>query len=670
MSVNFGAGLAPAPNNPNANDAPTPPHPVAPPPHLVALPNAPIMGVVAAAASPLEAPVGGDAVVSSTQPTLNARQSLAVNLKKLRDEWNRVEKAILEGDLKLVHRMLDEGLVPCVNEGNDGCGPVYISMPGKLFRHLQDIDLFDRFIDLFTRHSMQEDLYLDTIQAGNAILLRRLIQSGVEGWQDYSSQVEGLMISSIIRGDAKQVDACFQLTKEAYPNLKLTWSDIWRDSLKSMTYSPSAEVVAVLIRYLKHPKLSNASLVEMFKVAAEAGDHRLVSSMLAWLGGSIGTFVGTPLWRQEQPKFLPETLATLLKGGFPQQAISLPSPEKPNAQALQIVLYGPQLSTSPFAKMLVSAGCSSNKIMNFIFCTALDVEIGPFPGKLPKRALVRHQGSTTKGLFQNGLAAPLAIKIAQKMSDYLSLCKHSFKDSAPGLPFLACLSECLHPDAVAPLQDQLSIEQATIIRDASLAVLEEQFGGPIGFYGRILACIELDGSVNTKKLRNIYQHDVGLPANIVAQIGTTLKALCVEVMASAVPSSLIKPGMTGADLQAAFHRWIQQGVAQLMINRLPQDLRLNIAKHDWNKVRDDSDSDSDDDDKINPVALAELVSPINYLVTSVISQYGELLAENIEANSTAMVEACRALPADAFKQSAFGDSELSSDDEDSSSSES
>jgi hypothetical protein len=68
--------------------------------------------------------------------------------------------------------------------------------------------------------------------------------------------------------------------------------------------------------------------------------------------------------------------------------------------------------------------------------------------------------------------------------------------------------------------------------------------------------------------------------------------------------------------------------------------------------------------------LAELVSPINYLVTSVISQYGELLAENIEANSTAMVEACRALPADAFKQSAFGDSELSSDDEDSSSSES
>jgi hypothetical protein len=130
-------------------------------------------------------------------------------------------------------------------------------------------------------------------------------------------------------------------------------------------------------------------------------------------------------------------------------------------------------------------------------------------------------------------------------------------------------------------------------------------------------------------------------------------------MASAVPLNLIKPGMTGADLQAAFHRWIQQGVAQRIVNRLPQDLGLSIAKRDWNDV--DEDSDIDDEDR--QVALVELISPLNYLVTSVISQYSADLAENIEANSTAMVEACRALPADGFRVISRYGAELDSSDD-------
>jgi hypothetical protein len=130
-------------------------------------------------------------------------------------------------------------------------------------------------------------------------------------------------------------------------------------------------------------------------------------------------------------------------------------------------------------------------------------------------------------------------------------------------------------------------------------------------------------------------------------------------MASAVPLNLIKPGMTGTDLQAAFHRWIQQGVAQRIVNRLPQDLGLSIAKRDWNDV--DEDSDIDDEDR--QVALVELISPLNYLVTSVISQYSADLAENIEANSTAMVEACRALPADGFRVISRYGAELDSSDD-------
>jgi hypothetical protein len=170
--------------------------------------------------------------------------------------------------------------------------------------------------------------------------------------------------------------------------------------------------------------------------------------------------------------------------------------------------------------------------------------------------------------------------------------------------------------------------------------------------------------------------------HIVQQIGDTLKTLCAEVMASAVPLNLIKPGMTGVEFQVAFHRWIQQGVAQRIVNRLPQDIGLSIAKRDWEYVADNIDNEDgedpvalweyvagsiDNEDGEGPVALAELISPINYLVTSVISQYGADLAENIDANSERMVEACRALPADAFQRLGRDDADSDSSDDGSSS---
>jgi hypothetical protein len=266
-------------------------------------------------------------------------------------------------------------------------------------------------------------------------------------------------------------------------------------------------------------------------------------------------------------------------------------------------------------------------------------------------------------LFRNGLAAPLAIQLAQKMSDFLKLSGLSAVNGPNRLGYIACLNECLHPDAVNPLRDSLSIAQATVIHDASLAVLEEQFSGPVGFYSRALACIRTDGSIDITKLNLIYGTVMGLPMKIVQQIGATLETVCDEVMASPMPINLIKPGMTCADFKAAFHRWIQQGVAQRMINRLPQDLGLSIAKRDWNDFGEDSDINYKNDQ----VALAELMSPVNYLVTSVISQYGGLLAEDVEANSIAMVEACRALPPDAFRQISHYDAELDSRDASSSS---
>jgi hypothetical protein len=650
MSVNFGAGLAPAPNNLNANDAPPPQQPVA-------QPNAPTVGATAATVSPLTTPPADGSALDSTDPTLTHRQSHRLALNKLREDWIRVEKAIQEGDLKLVNHMLNEGLVPCLVEEDASGRSVWTQVPRDLFKHLHDLDLFDRFINLFEKHQLEESLYQYTIDAGNCVMLRRLVQSGVKGWQTVSQHFDRLISDAMSRGNAKQLNALLQLQKESYPTFHLDWSDVWFNSSRSTKNSQSVEVIAVLIRHLKPSTFSLGCQAEMFHRAAEMGDHHLVTALVEWLGDDIDTFSESPFWQSEQGTFSSETLATIVRGGFPIEGIRLPPPEQKNAQELQIVLYGPKLSKSPFAQMLVTAEDSSNKIINFVFCKALNVTVDPFLDRLPLRTQSRGEAKIAIDLFRNGLAAPLAIKLSKKMIDFLMLARRNLIYASHGLAYLACLNECLHPDTVDPFQDQLSIEQAKVIHDASLAVLEEKFGGPIGFFSRALACIGIDGSVDAKKLSIIYRYDIGLPENIVAQIGATLKALCAEVMASAVPLSLFKPGMTGADVQAAFHRWIQQGVAQRIVNRLPQDLGLSIAKRDWDN--DDSDIDS----KHALVTLAELTSPLNYLATSVISQYSAELAENIEVNSTAMVEACRALPPDAFRRISQYDTELDSSDE-------
>jgi hypothetical protein len=158
---------------------------------------------------------------------------------------------------------------------------------------------------------------------------------------------------------------------------------------------------------------------------------------------------------------------------------------------------------------------------------------------------------------------------------------------------------------------------------------------------------------------------MGLPAKIVQQISATLKILCAEVLTIALPLNLFKPGMTRAEFQAAFHRWIQQGVAQRIVNQLPRDLGLGIAKRDWNDLPNIIGTDSDDENY--QVQVAELISPVNYLGTSLINQYSENLAENIEASSERMVEACRALPPDAFQPICHDDTDSDTSDNDSSS---
>ena len=658
MSVNFGAGVAAAPNQPNVDGAPPPQQPLAPAHH-------PSVTTVAAAVSLLNAPPVDDSPLSSSNPMLASRASFHAAMNKLSADWASVEKAIREGDLQRVHRMLDQGLLPCVILEDESGQTVSTSFPDDLFEHLHDIELFDRLIDLFTRHDLQSELNGLTMQTANSSLLKRLAQSNLEGWRCVSSGLERLLSSAIVRQDAKQLDGLLKLKKELFSTAKLKWDRLWFDSSRSLSDTSGSEGIAVLVSHTKPSEFSHRCVADMFYRAAEAGDDRLVRSLVEWLGDDTDAFFGSSEWESKRYTLSIDGFTTIVKGGFPQEGMSLPPPKQTKAQEFQLILYGPTLSRSPFAHTVGAADASPNAIINFVFCKSLDVTKGPFLNDLSLTTQLRYEGHIATDLFRSGLAAPLAIKLARKTIDFLSLSRLTIVSGAHGLSYLAYLNECLHPDALSPLEDSLSIAQAKIIHDASLAVLEEQFGGPIGFYSRALACIKTDGSIDISKLSLIYQRVMGLPAKIVQQISATLKTLCAEVLTSALPLNLFKPGMTGAEFQAAFHRWIQQGVAQRIVNQLPRDLGLGIAKRDWNDLPNIIGTDSDDENY--QVQVAELISPVNYLVTSLINQYSENLAENIEANSERMVEACRALPPDAFQPIRQDDTDLDTSDNDSSS---
>jgi len=86
MSVNFGAGVAAAPNQPNVDGAPPPQQPLAPAHH-------PSVTTVAAAVSPLNAPPVDDSSLASSNPTLTSRASFAAAMNKLSADWAKREKS-------------------------------------------------------------------------------------------------------------------------------------------------------------------------------------------------------------------------------------------------------------------------------------------------------------------------------------------------------------------------------------------------------------------------------------------------------------------------------------------------------------------------------------------------------------------------------------------------
>jgi hypothetical protein len=633
MSFNIGGNPPPVPGNlPDQNAPPAPPaQPVAP------AVNAPVMNAAAPPAQPLEVPESTNADLPSSEPTFAEKEAganqPATQVERYKWGWKKVEAALQRGDTAFVHRMLDQGLLPFLVEEDQSGIHISCLVP---WGQMLDIELIDRLIDLSVRQGMQSDIYSDAFDTGNGVLLLRLVQSAVGGWQEVPQHLEKMIAQAVKGNDVTQLAALLRIWKEHCPTCQIDWQDIW----ESMHHLPSIDLLKVLVRELQPDRFSEYTLAQMFQLAMIDRKVEAVACLCGWLADDIAAFAQSEVWKVVQDLRTVDELITLARGGLPVAREVFPPPGKPMAGEFQLALFGPKLAKGDFAKMLVAESCSSAEVISFVLRAAL-------PGSVlllwtfHSCSLLSAEGIAS-ALFRKGLTPALSIKLALAMAEYLQAGTSRFGRIYSRLDFLACLNEAIHPDAVDPLTDPLSIEQAHVIHDAALEEVKRILGQPEAFFAFALACIRPDGTVNFGKLGLIYGTSNGLPNALVAQIGKTLNTLCAEVMAGALPPTLFRPGMTGAEFQQAFHDWIRQGVARLIITRLPRELGATIAKRDWGQA----DEDSDDAD--NAVAAFELAAPVNYLVTSVIRQYGDILAENPEESVAAILDVFRALPADAF----------------------
>lgn len=649
MSVNFGGGLPPAPNDPNTVAG----HPQPVPQQQGQAANAPVMNAQAAAVSPLQAASPSDTNEPNTEPALSPRDEFSAMLAKQRADWVKVKQAIRDGEIATVHRMLDQGLLPCLVQKDESGESCYLFASADVFRDLKDIELFDRFVGLFVRHGSQDKLFSLVMKAENGILLKRLVQAGVTGWKQVPDVLPDLIAKALVKGDAAQVEAFIRLWKEHCPTCKIDWNKI----CENLTELPSRDVVRVLVCELRPDQLPDPSLAHWFGMAVSsdglalevtANEVPAVSILCEWLGDKLETFSQCRDWRCVENSLNEQGLLVMARGGFPLAAEVLPEPGHSLAKQLQLTLFGPKLAKGAFARMLSCTPCLPEQVTDFIYGCAF---MGKEPVKEFERARLLYCDGIALKLFRHGLTPELSTRLATAMAAYLRPDLYYLFRAQQRLGFIACLNESLNPDAVEPLTDPLSIEQAQSIHTAVLEVVKSMMGDPETFFAAALACIRSDGTVDSEKLRCIYSKGKGLPAVMVTQIEATLKVLCTEVMSCALPHTLFKPGMTGVDFQKAFHDWIRQGVARLIITRLPRELGATVAQRDWN-----ASPDSDDDE----LAAFDQSAPVNYLVTSVIRQYGQMLAENIDASSALIFDACLAVPADAFDHLGGTDGEDSS----------
>jgi hypothetical protein len=638
MTVNLGD------RRPLAIDSPVQPNVqpnVQPPQQGVPAGNPPVMNVPAPGVSPLPLPSSSNENILSSEPALSLSDDDGHRYKKYIDDWMLVASAIRNGDKAGVHRLLDQGLIPgLIKKYENGCERTLSFVSTDIFQTLRDVDLIDRFINLYVKHGMQYKLFDLSYLTNHDLLLHRLFQSVIERRKDVRESLEYLMIKAIRQGDSEKLKHLFRTWKESCPECKPDWDQVYRESCDSKI--PDLEIMKILASELKPDIFFEDTWVKIFHQAARSRQVELVARLCEWLDGLLDEFAECDEWRRVQHGLALEELEPLIMGGFPITAEILPQPDHEKARDYQLTLYGPALSKSAFANLLRAEPYSPAKIMNFLCRSAyVDGKIPATSGALtvlnPKLPLQGNEIAYV--LFQTGVSPSLAIKLAHPMADYLRTTCHIIGTNQQRIGFYACLNECIGPDAVEPLQDPLAIEQSQAIHTAMVEHVREIFGEPVDFFAGSLACIRSDGTIDSGKLALIYGNGRGLPTVLVAQIDTTLKTVCSEVMARPVPVTVFKAGMTGFDILRVFHDWIRKEVARMIILRLPQELGRAVS-------RTATGSAEGSNGNLTESTAFYFSASVNYLAASVISQYAKILQADFAGSVTAMFEACRGLPDD------------------------
>ena len=139
----------------------------------------------------------------------------------------------------------------------------------------------------------------------------------------------------------------------------------------------------------------------MFYRAAEAGEHRLVTSLVKWLGDGFSQFAKSVDWKYAQRLFSIEMFTVLVKGDFLHEGLQLPLPEHKQAKDFQLALFGPKLSNSPFAKLSCAFDRTSIDVIAFVFGCAFGHAKGSFLNPISPEAQWRRPGEIANALVRS-----------------------------------------------------------------------------------------------------------------------------------------------------------------------------------------------------------------------------------------------------------------------------
>lgn len=527
----------------------------------------------------LSAPTDLDAGLSSSAPTLSAsgpvRQPSAATPEALK-------QAILSGDTKEIHRLLDAGVSPGQILGR-------ASLLVLAIAHVVDELTLDRLLEVAGADQRKVNgLYQMACERHNVTALKCLLKWRVPGSSHVAEKLPEMLEDAVWRRDAKDLDALFLLRSEHFSEVKFKKSELFATFCRSIDIPDpdfNMSILKILTKKIgPREKSVWEKITDLFIKAVDAGHEAFAAHMVRWMknGGEEGYLEPFDWPFINDLATLPEEKVLMLaRIGYPideNYTGFIPDSDRYAAQ-LQDVLFGSDLQYSQVGKCIAHQGLSL-RLINDLCSSALSDARG--------REVKRKRLCVTLywAGFRKPLAEALAVAIEGANRAFLQT-----KEFLPAKALMLCamINDHASDSSLTDSADPIVRQQALMLREMADNELQAlPGGGPVAFFSMLLNCIGLV-TVEDAKLLAVVRQQMGLPPVLVAQIRKVLAAS--HKKARAMPPEIsFGPGMTSADILAAVNSTVDYKTIVACAQALPAALGSHEALRQTRETKGDDET--------------------------------------------------------------------------------